>query len=72
MKKCDKICRTRKLGRPSFRPHRTSASRRFAPYGQSFGWSSNPPQSRLRSTSRPCLGQKPLQGKGVRLYKNRQ
>ncbi|MPC92446.1 hypothetical protein E2C01_087535 [Portunus trituberculatus] len=71
-KKCDEICRTRKLGRPSFRPHRTSAPRRFAPYYQAFGRSCNPPQSKPRSSSRPFLGQKPPQGKGVQPYKNRQ
>lgn len=70
-KKCEEIRKTRKLGKPPFRPTRIYGPRRFAPYGQAPGRPYHPQQSRPRSTPRPFLGQRPPQGKGARPHKTR-
>lgn len=71
VKKCDEIHKTRKLGRPSFRPYKYSRSRRQAPHRQDsrkFTY----PQTRQRSFQRPFLGHKAPQGRGTLNYRTPQ
>lgn len=66
VKKCEEIHKSRRLGRPSFRPHK-GPGRRFAPHRQSARHPfrpSYPQQPRPRSQPRPFLGSRPPQGRG--------
>ncbi|MPC68725.1 hypothetical protein E2C01_062931 [Portunus trituberculatus] len=68
-KKCDKICKTRKVGRHLLHPHKMSGPKRFAPYGSTSGLFFHPSQSQSRTSSRHFLCQKLPQGKGAWPYK---
>ena len=75
VKKCEDIHKSRKLGRPSFRPHKTPG-RRFVSPRHSSRRSLRPSypqyhhqQSRPRPQSRLFLGQRPPQGKGMPMQK---
>ena len=68
-KKCEEIHKTRKLGRPSFHPYKSSG-RRFAPNKQTTRRHYQvPTHSRPRYQTRPFLGQRHPQGKGMHLQK---
>lgn len=70
VKKCEDIHKSRKLGRPAFRPYK-APGKRFPPPRQI---PRRPPyqlQPRSRSQTRPFLGQRPPQGKGTPRHKTR-
>lgn len=71
VKKCDEIHRTKKLGRPSFRPYRTNKNRSFVQNRQDYR---RPYTSRAKSRfpSRPFLGQRQSQGRRTQPYKAHQ
>lgn len=74
IKKCEEIHKSRKLGRPTFRPHK-GPGKRFAPPRQPSRHSfrpSYPQQSRPRYQTRPFLGKRPPQAKGRPAHKTPQ
>ena len=64
-KKCDEIHKTRRLGRPTFRPYRSGGSRKFVPANRAASRRSFFQRAETRS-SRPFLGQMTPQGRGIR------
>lgn len=68
VKKCDEIHRTKKLGRPSFRPYKTSRGKNFSFGRQDYR---KPYSSRARSRipSRSFLGQRQPYGRRTQPYK---
>ena len=63
-KKCGEIHKTKKLGRPTFRPYKMAGPRRYVPSRQPSKRPYFHHQSRPRYATRPFLGLKP-QGKGA-------
>lgn len=79
-KKCDEIHKTKKLGRPIFRPSKTAGPRRYAPhrqaprrsYTQQFPRHSYAQQDRPRNQNKPFLGQRASQGRGTHKHTSSQ
>lgn len=70
-KKCDEIHKTRKLGRPAFRPYRTGRAKNFVPTRQDHRRSYTP-RVRSKFPSRSFLGQRQSRGKRAQPYTTHQ
>ena len=69
IKKCDDILRTRRLGRPAFRPYRYGRARRHAAPPRQDTRKPHYPQARHRTAQRPFLGHRASQGRGTQGYR---
>lgn len=63
VKKCEEIHKSRKLGRPSFRPYKAPGKRFASP--RQFPSRPHSQQPRPRQQTRSFLGQRPPQGRGM-------
>ena len=63
VKKCEEIHKSRKLGRPNFRTYKAPGKRFASP--RQLPTRPHPQQSRPRHQTRPFLGQRPPQGRGM-------
>ena len=67
--KCEVIHRSRRLGRPSSRLYRAAGPRRTAPCHHAPRRPYFPQPARPKSTSRPFLGHRLPQGRGMQLHR---